>query len=160
MIAVGDRLPEVKFAILTGNGLELRTTGEIFSEKKIALFAVPGAFTSTCSKSHLPGFLAELDALKAKGVDEIVCVAVNDAFVLDAWAKASEAEGKITFLSDGNAEFAKAIGLDFDASARNLGVRSRRFSALVEDGVVKILNIEDAPGTVEKSSASALLAMI
>jgi peroxiredoxin len=156
-IAVGDRLPDAKFAILTEDGFVHKTTNEIFAGKKIAMFAVPGAFTRTCSASHLPGFLSEADAFKAKDVDEIVCVAVNDPFVLQAWAEASGAEDKITFLSDGNAEFTKALGLEFDGSARNQGIRSRRYSMLVEDGVVKIFNLEDVPSVVEKSSAQALI---
>lgn len=159
-IAVGDRLPEAKFMIMTDDGPALKTTNEIFSGKKIALFAVPGAFTATCSNSHLPEFLQNLEALKAKGVDEVACTAVNDIYVLTAWARVSGADDKITFLSDGNGEFAKALDLVFDGSAVNLGLRSKRYAMLVDDGVVKILNIEDAPSKAEKSSASALLEQI
>lgn len=156
-IAVGDRLPESKFTIMTETGPAPKMTGEIFPGKKIVLFAVPGAFTPTCNNNHLPGFVENSGAFKAKGIDEIVCTAVNDIFVLSAWAKATGAEGKITFLSDGNGAFAKALGLDLDGSAMNLGIRSKRYAMLVEDGVVKALNIEDAPGQAEKSSAKALL---
>lgn len=156
-IAVGDRLPDANFGVMTDDGPTAKTTSEVFSGKKIALFAVPGAFTPTCNNNHLPGFLAERDALKAKGVDDIVCVAVNDVFVLKAWEQATGSGGKITFLSDGSAEFAKAIGMELDASAKNLGIRSKRYAMLVDDGVVKILNVEDVPSDAEKSAASALV---
>jgi glutaredoxin/glutathione-dependent peroxiredoxin len=159
-IAVGERLPEVNFTVMTENGPAPKTTGELFGGKKVALFAVPGAFTPTCHKNHLPGFLENLEALKAKGVDEVICTAVNDIFVLAAWAKATGGEGKITFASDGSAVFAKAIGLDNDASAFNMGVRSKRYAMLVEDGVVKVLNIEPAPGKADVSGAAPLLAAI
>jgi glutaredoxin/glutathione-dependent peroxiredoxin len=160
VIAVGDRLPDASFTVMTDEGPAPKTTAEIFSGKTIALFAVPGAFTPTCHANHLPGFLDNIEAFKAKGVDEVVCTAVNDIFVLSAWAKATGADGKIIFLSDGSGNFAKAIGLEFDASARNLGIRSQRYAMLVEDGVVKQLNVEDAPGKAEVSSATALLAQI
>ena len=125
----------------------------------MVVFSVPGAFTPTCSAKHLPGFVNNADAIKKKGVDEIICVAVNDAFVMDAWGKAQNTAGKVTMLADGNAEFAKAIGLDFDASGPGLGVRSQRFSMLVEDGVVKKLNVEK-PGAFEVSSAEAMIAQL
>jgi peroxiredoxin len=157
-IAVGDRLPEVKFTIMTDIGSAQKTTSELFGGKKIALFAVPGAFTPTCHNNHLPGFLDNLEALKAKGVDEVICTAVNDIFVLTAWAKATGADGKINFISDGSAVFAKAIGLDNDSSAANMGIRSKRYAMLVEDGVVKALNVEPAPGKADVSGAPALLA--
>ncbi len=160
VIAVGDRLPEITFTVMADTGPTPKTTGEIFSSKKIALFAVPGAFTPTCHNNHLPGFLDHADALKAKGVDDIICTAVNDIFVLSAWARATGAEGRITFLSDGSGNFAKAIGLDLDGSAMNLGVRSKRYAMLVDDGVVKTLSIEDAPSQAEKSGAKALVEAI
>jgi peroxiredoxin len=159
-IAVGSRLPEITFRAMTPSGPAQRTTNEVFSGKRVVLFAVPGAFTPTCNNMHLPGFLSNLDAFKAKGVDEVVCTAVNDVFALTAWAKATGAQDKITFLADGNGEFARAIGLDLDASAAGLGVRSKRYAMLVEDGAVKILNVEDAPGKAEQSSAEALLSAI
>lgn len=159
-IVVGDRLPDTKFMIMTGDGPAPKMTSEIFAGKKIALFAVPGAFTPTCNNNHLPGFLDNADAFKAKGVDEIVCVAVNDIFVLSAWAKATGAVGKITFLSDGNGKFTKALGLEFDGSASNLGIRSQRYSMIVDDGVVKALNIEETPKQAEISGAAALLATL
>ncbi|MGO9132829.1 MAG: peroxiredoxin [Methylovirgula sp.] len=159
-IKVGDSLPDVTFTVMTPDGPKPRTTAEIFKGKKIALFAVPGAFTPTCSMNHLPGFLAKEAEFKAKGVDEIVVVSVNDAFVMDAWAKHSGAEGKITFLADGAAAFAKAIGLTLDLTERGLGLRSQRYSMIVENGVVKTLNVEEAVGKAEISGADALLTQV
>jgi peroxiredoxin len=156
-IKVGDRLPEAKFRVMTAEGPAWKTTDEVFKGKKVVLFAVPGAFTPTCHKNHLPGFLQNADAIKAKGVDTIAVVAVNDGFVMDAWKKATGAEGKIEFLADGNGEFAKAIDLTIDASGNGLGIRSKRYSMLVEDGVVKKLNVEESPGKAEASGAEALL---
>ncbi len=156
-IKVGDRLPAATFRVMTPDGPAPKTTDELLKGKKVVLFAVPGAFTPTCHKNHLPGFLKNADAIKAKGVDAILVTAVNDVFVMDAWKKASGAEGKIEFLADGNADFAKAIDLTFDGSGPGLGLRSKRFSMLVEDGVVKLLNVEDAPGKAEASSADNLL---
>jgi peroxiredoxin len=156
-IKVGDRLPEAKFRVMTAEGPGWKTTGEVFKGKKVVLFAVPGAFTPTCHKNHLPGFLQNAEAIKAKGVDAIAVTAVNDGFVMDAWKKATGAEGKIEFLADGNGEFAKAIDMTLDGSGNGLGLRSKRYSMLVEDGVVKKLNIEEAPGKAETSGAEALL---
>jgi glutaredoxin/glutathione-dependent peroxiredoxin len=159
-ITVGDRLPEVKLRIMTAEGPAAKSTSELFGGKKVALFGVPGAFTGTCSNAHLPGFLKQADALKAKGIDQIVVTAVNDVFVMEAWKRASGAEGKIEFVADGNGEFATALGLTFDASGFGLGTRSKRYSMLIEDGVVKRLNVEESPGKVDVSSAEALLAQI
>lgn len=156
-IKVGDRLPEAKFRVMTAEGPAWKNTSEIFAGKKVAMFAVPGAFTGTCHKSHMPSFVRNVDALKAKGVDTIAVTAVNDHFVMDAWVKASGAEGKIEFLSDGNAEFAKALDLTNDATAGGMGIRSKRYAMLIDDGVVKVLNIEEKPGVVETSSAENLL---
>jgi peroxiredoxin len=156
VIAVGDRLPDVTFTVMTEAGAAPKTTDEIFSGKKIVLFAVPGAFTPTCHGNHLPGFVENVAGFKAKGIDEVVCTAVNDIFVLAAWAKASGAED-ITFLSDGSGNFARALGLEFDGTARNLGVRSQRYAMLIQDGIVQRMNVEDAPGKAEISSAKALL---
>ncbi len=157
MIKVGDRLPQATFKTMTADGVKPRTTDEVFKGKKIAFFAVPGAFTPTCHKNHLPGFRDNAGAIKAKGVDEIVVTSVNDPFVMDAWAKATEAGDKITFLADPNADFAKAIGLDLDM-AQGLGFsRSKRYSMLVVDGVVKALNVEDSPGKADVSSAAHLM---
>jgi peroxiredoxin len=155
-IKVGDRVPETKFRVMTAEGPAWKTTDDIFKGKKVALFAVPGAFTSTCHKMHVPSVVQNVDALKAKGVNTIAVTAVNDIFVMDAWKKATAAE-HVEFLADGNGEFAKAIDLSFDASGNGLGTRSRRYSMLVEDGVVKKLNIEEAPGKVDVSGGDALL---
>lgn len=159
-ISVGDNLPEARFFVPGENGHEQKTTRDIFSGKRIALFAVPGAFTPTCSKNHLPGFLENVDAFRARGIDDVVCVAVNDAHVLKAWATATGANGKIMFLSDGNAEFSKAVGLAIDRSDQNQGTRSRRYAMLVEDGVVRALHVEDAPSGAVTSSAENLLKVI
>jgi len=156
-IKVGDRVPEAKFRVMTAEGPAWKTTDEVFKGKKVVLFAVPGAFTPTCHKNHLPGFVQNAAAIKAKGIDSIAVTAVNDGFVMDAWKKASNAEGKIEFLADGNGEFAKAIDMTLDGSGNGLGLRSKRYSMLVEDGVVKKLNVEEAPGKAETSSADALL---
>jgi peroxiredoxin len=155
-IKIGDRLPEAKFRVMTSEGPAWKTTEEIFKGKKVALFAVPGAFTSTCHKMHVPSIVQNASALKAKGVNTIAVTSVNDIFVMDAWKKATAADG-VEFLADGNADFAKAIDLSFDASGNGLGTRSKRYSMLVEDGVVKKLNIEEAPGKVELSGGDTLL---
>jgi glutaredoxin/glutathione-dependent peroxiredoxin len=159
-IKIGDRLPDATFRLITSDGPRPVSAGEFFKGKKVVLFGLPGAFTPTCHKNHLPGFVAHHEAIKAKGVDQIAMTSVNDPFVLSAWAKASGAEGKIEFLADGNADFAKAAGLDFDASANGLGLRSKRYSMLVEDGVVKALNVEDSPGKADLSGAERLLAQL
>lgn len=156
-ISVGDRVPDATFKVKTDDGLGDMTTDEVFSGKKVVVFAVPGAFTPTCHALHVPNYLGSLDAFKEKGVDTVACIAVNDAFVLDEWAKKTAADGKILFLADGNAEFTKAAGLDFDASGNGLGIRSKRYGMLVEDGVVKALNIEEVPKTVDMSSAERIL---
>jgi peroxiredoxin len=156
-IKKGDRLPDATFRVAGPDGVTPMTTSEVFKGKKVALFAVPGAFTPTCHIKHLPSFLNHVGDFKKKGVDTVVCVAVNDPFVLGAWAEASGAKGKVLFLSDGNAEFTKKIGLDFDGSAVGLGTRSKRYSMLVEDGVVKILNIEDSPGVCDITGGDKLL---
>jgi peroxiredoxin len=155
-IKVGDRIPSASFTVMTAEGPKPKTTDDIFKGKKVVLFAVPGAFTPTCHKNHLPGFVTHADAIKAKGIDTIAVTGVNDVFVMDAWKKASGAE-KIEFLADGSANFAKAIGLSIDLGERGLGTRSSRYSMLVEDGVVKKLNVEEAPGKAEASGAENLL---
>lgn len=156
-IAVGDTLPDAKFKISTADGPAELTTADVFAGKKVVLFAVPGAFTPTCHMNHLPGFLENADAFKAKGIDTIACVSVNDVFVMKAWAAATGAEGKITFLADGSADFAKAIGLDLDLSGGGLGIRSKRYAMIVDDGVVTSLDIEEAPGKATVSGAAAVL---
>jgi glutaredoxin/glutathione-dependent peroxiredoxin len=155
-IKVGDRLPNAKFRVMTSEGPAWKTTDDIFKGKKVALFAVPGAYTGTCQKVHMPSIVANIDALKAKGVNTVAVTAVNDVFVMDAWKKATAAD-KAEFLADGNGEFAKAIDLTFDGSANGLGIRSRRYSMLVDDGVVKSLNVEEAAGKVDVSGGDALL---
>lgn len=159
-IKVGDRIPNSRFRVSTAEGPAWKTTDDVFKGKKVVLFGVPGAFTGTCHKSHLPGFVQNADAFKKKGIDTIAVTGVNDHFVMDAWKSASGAEGKIDFLADGNGEFAKAIDMSFDASGNGLGTRSKRYAMLIEDGVVKQLNVEEAPGKVELSSAEKLLAAL
>ena len=155
-IKVGDRLPNAKFRVMGGEGPAWKTTDEVFKGRKVALFAVPGAYTGTCHKMHMPSIVTNVDALKAKGIDAVAVTAVNDVFVLDAWKKATQGD-KVDFLADGNGEFAKALDLTFDGSGNGLGTRSKRYSMLVEDGVVKKLNVEEAPGKVDVSGGDALL---
>jgi len=159
-IKVGDKLPEATFMIMSADGPKPATTAEVFGGKKVALFAVPGAFTPTCHKTHMPGFVSRMDELKKKGFDTVACTAVNDVFVMTEWAKATGAVGKITMLADGGADFAKKLGVDMDLTARGLGVRSKRYAMAVDNGVVKVLNIEDAPGQVSTSSAETLCSMV
>jgi glutaredoxin/glutathione-dependent peroxiredoxin len=159
-IKVGDRLPEAKFRVMGPDGPAVKSTADIFKGKKVVLFAVPGAFTPTCSNNHLPGFLQNADAFKQKGIDTIAVTGVNDVFVMDAWKKASGAGGKIEFLSDGNGEFAKALDMTLDGSGFGLGTRSKRYAMLVDDGVVKKLNVEDVAGKAEVSGAENLLKQI
>lgn len=159
-IKVGDRLPNATFRVMTPDGPKPKTTDEVFKGKKVVLFAVPGAFTPTCSKNHLPGFVKNAETIMGKGVDAIAVTSVNDPFVQDAWKKQSDPDNKIEFLADGSADFAKALGLELDASANGLGIRSKRYSMIVEDGVVKSLNIEDAPGKADISGADALVKLL
>ena len=159
-IKIGDKLPNATLRLVTPDGAKPTTTQDYFAGRKIVLFGLPGAFTPTCHKNHLPGFLADEAKFKAKGVDAIAMTAVNDHYVLAAWSEATGAAGHIDFLADGAGDFAKAAGLDFDASAGGLGLRSRRYSALIEDGVVKQLNIEEAPGKADLSGAAHILAQI
>lgn len=156
-IAVGDKLPEATFKEKTADGPVEVKTGDLFAGRKVVLFAVPGAFTPTCTLNHLPGYLENRDAILARGVDDIAVVAVNDWHVMGAWAQQSNALGKIHFLADFDASFTKAMGLDIDLSGGGLGVRSKRYSMLVEDGVVKSLNIEESPGQATVSGAAAML---
>jgi glutaredoxin/glutathione-dependent peroxiredoxin len=156
-IKVGDKLPNATFRIMTAEGPKPKTTDEIFKGKKVALFAVPGAFTPTCNNLHMPSFLNNAAAIKGKGVNTIAVTGVNDVFVMEAWKKSTGADGKVDFLADGNGDFAKAIDMAFDASGNGLGTRSKRYSMLVDDGVVKSLNIEDAPGKCDISGGDALL---
>lgn len=158
-IKVGEKLPDATFNTMTAEGPKPMTTAEVFGGKKVALFAVPGAYTPTCHKNHLPGFMAKLGEIKSKGVDTVACTAVNDIFVLSAWAKDTGADGKILMLADGSADFAKKVGLDFDLTARGMGVRSRRYSMIVDNGVVTSVNVEEQP-VVDKSSAETLCSLL
>ncbi|MCV3210591.1 peroxiredoxin [Mesorhizobium sp. YC-39] len=158
-ISIGDKLPEATLKTMTADGAKAITTAEIFSGKKVVLFAVPGAFTPTCSNNHLPGYLDNYDAILARGVDTIAVVAVNDVHVMGAWARFSGGEGKILYLADGNGDFAKAIGLDADLSGGGMGLRSKRFSMIVDDGKVTALNIESKPG-VDISGAAHILGQL
>jgi len=156
-IKVGDKLPAATFKVKTSDGVKEVTTDEVFAGKKVVLFAVPGAFTPTCNLNHLPGYLENRDTILSKGVDAIAVVSVNDPFVMGAWAQSTGGEGKITFLADGSALFTKEIGLELDATAGGLGIRSKRYSAIVEDGVVKTLNIEEQAGQAVTSGAATLI---
>jgi glutaredoxin/glutathione-dependent peroxiredoxin len=156
-IDVGDRIPSVTLKQLTPEGVKEFTTDEIFGGKRIVLIAVPGAFTPACSQRHLPGYVDKAADIRAKGVDEIACVAVNDAFVMGAWGRDQKTEGKVRMLADGSGDFARALGLELDLSKGGLGVRSKRYSMLVDDGVVKSLNVEQQPGQVDISGAEAML---
>ena len=155
-VQVGDSLPDASFKTLTSDGMQDISTRELCAGKKVVLFAVPGAFTPTCSDVHLPGFMEQVSELKAKGADTVACIAVNDAFVMSAWRRSREIPEDIVLLSDGNGEFTKAAGLEMDASAFGMGVRSKRYAAIVDDGKITYLGIE--PGReVEASSAAAVL---
>ena len=155
-IKVGDKIPSAKLHVMTGDGPRQVTTDEIFKSKRVVLFALPGAFTPTCSAKHLPGFVQNAGAIRAKGVDTIACLSVNDAFVMDAWGKDQEVGNKVMMVADGNAEFTRAVGLESDASGYGMGIRSKRYAMVVENGVVKALNVERS-GTFEVSSAEAVM---
>ncbi|NJN51106.1 MAG: peroxiredoxin [Gammaproteobacteria bacterium] len=154
-IKVGDKLPAAKLFTMKEGRPAPVTTDDLFKGKKVVVFAVPGAFTPTCSQAHLPGFVVNADAIKSKGVDSIVCLSVNDAFVMGAWGKGANAE-ELVMVGDGNGEFTKAVGLEMDGSGFGLGARSQRYAMVVDNGVVKVLNVE-APGKFEVSSAEAIL---
>ncbi len=155
-ISVGDRIPKTTLVKASPEGPEPLDTDEYFKGRTVALFSVPGAFTPTCSARHLPGYVDKADQLRAKGVDEVACTAVNDAFVLNAWSNEAGALGKVTMLSDGNGDFVKELGLEMDGSKFGMGRRGQRFSMLVDDGVVKQLNVEE-PGAFNVSSADYML---
>ena len=158
-IKVGDRVPQVTFRTMMSDGPQEVTSDELFGGKRVALFAVPGAFTPTCSVKHLPGYVQQADAIKAKGVDTIACTAVNDAFVMGAWGNDQGTADKVLMLADGSADFATAMGLDLDLTGRGMGVRSQRYSMLVDDGVVKTLIVEEA-GQFEASVADTMLGQV
>ena len=159
MIQIGDAIPDVSVTQMTSNGPTPLSTQALLGQGKVVLFATPGAFTPTCSAQHLPGFLEKADAIKAKGVDRIVCMAVNDVFVVDAWAKACGVDDAVIMLADGNGDFAKAMGLSMDIRAFGMGERCQRFAMVIEDGVVQALMVE-APGEFKVSSAEAVLAQL
>jgi peroxiredoxin len=159
-IQVGDRLPSATLKRFGPEGMQDVELADLLRGKKAVLFAVPGAFTPTCSEQHLPGFVEQADALRAKGVEEIICVAVNDPFVMNAWEKARNVGGKVRMLSDGNGDFTKALGMELDGRGFGLGSRSKRYAMVADDGVVRTLLIEDVPSQAEKSSASAILAAL
>ena len=155
-IAVGESLPQANFRVMSPEGPQVRTTDDVFKGRRIVLFGVPGAFTPTCHGNHLPGFVQKLQDIKAKGIDAVAVTSVNDVFVMSAWSKASDAQG-IEFLADGEGEFASAIGLTMQRPGSGLGTRSQRYSMVVDDGVVRSLNVEEAPGKAEVSGAENLL---
>lgn len=159
-IKPGESLPEAAFRVMTADGPVVRSTADIFKGRKVVLFAVPGAFTPTCHKNHMPGYVTHRDAILAKGIDAVVVTSVNDVFVLDHWAKASGATGRIEVLADGNGDFAKAIGLSRDMTAGGMGIRSQRYSMVVDDGVVQAVNVEETPGKADVSGADAMLASL
>lgn len=158
-IQVGDRIPTTQLIKVTEAGPEQVSSDAYFAGRKVALFSVPGAFTPTCSAKHLPGFVEKAEEIKARGIDEIACTAVNDAFVMGAWGQASGVDGKVTMLADGNGTFANALGLEMDGSGFGLGMRGKRFSAVIDNGVIVQLNVE-APGQFEVSSADYLLGQL
>lgn len=155
-ISVGDKIPSVNVMMASDNGPEQADTADILGDGKVALFSVPGAYTPTCSAKHLPGYVEQAGALQGKGVEKIVCMSVNDAFVMNAWGKDQNADGKVEMLADGNGDFARALGLTMDAAGFGMGERSQRFSAILENGVVKELNVEE-PGAFDVSSAEHML---
>jgi peroxiredoxin len=155
-ISVGDKIPAGTLKIAGTDGTKDVSTDELFGGKKVVLFGLPGAFTPTCSAKHLPGFISKAKQIKTKGVDSIVCLSVNDAFVMDAWGKAQNAGDAVMMAADGNAEFTRSLGLEFDASNFGMGVRAQRFALIVDNGVVKGVHVE-APGKFEVSSAEAIL---
>ena len=159
-LAAGDRLPDVALTYSAADGPAKMSATEFGAGRKVVIFGVPGAFTPTCHRNHLPGFVDNLDEITAKGVAEVAVISVNDIHVMNAWAQASGGEGKIRFFSDGNGEFVRAAGLDIVLSVAGMGVRSKRFAMIVEDNVVKAINIEESPGQAVASSASAILELL
>ena len=158
-LSVGDKVPSVKLYELTADGPSSVASEEVFAGRKVVLFAVPGAFTPTCSAKHVPGFTANAAAIKAKGVDTIACLSVNDAFVMAAWGKDLNVGDDVTMLADGNGDFTRAVGLGFDGSGYGLGERSQRYAMIVDDGTITTLAVEDGPG-LDVSSAEARLAKL
>jgi peroxiredoxin len=159
-IKVGDRVPSGSFGIMQSSGPGSMTTDQLFQGKRVVLFSVPGAFTPTCSKTHLPGFVQNSAALKGKGIDTVACLAVNDVFVMDAWGKSAGAEGKVLMLADGNAAYTKALGLELDASGFGMGIRGQRFALVVKDGVVEKLMVEPSAGQCTISGGESVLSSL
>src|SRR5215510_2456782 len=159
-IKVGDKVPSGTFGVMKSEGPGAMSSDEVFNGKTVVLFSVPGAFTPTCSKTHLPSFVQNFSALKAKGVDTIACLAVNDVFVMDAWSKGQGADGKVLMLADGNATYTKALGLDLDASGFGMGTRGQRFAMVVKDGVVQKLNVEPSAGQCTVSGGESILSSL
>lgn len=159
-IKVGDKVPSGTFGIMQSGGPGSMTADELFKGKRVVLFSVPGAFTPTCSKTHLPGFVQNASALKAKGIDTVACLAVNDLFVMDAWGKSAGAEGKVLMLADGNATYTKSLGLELDASGFGMGVRGQRFAMVVKDGVVEKINVEPSAGQCTISGGESILSSL
>jgi glutaredoxin/glutathione-dependent peroxiredoxin len=155
-IKVGDKVPSVTLRYVSPDGVQAVTTDEFFGGKKVAIFGVPGAYTRTCSERHLPSYVTHAEELKAKGVDTIACIAVNDQFVMDAWGKEHGAGGKIVMLGDGSGDFVRGMGLELDRTKEGMGIRTQRYAMLVDNGVVKVLNVEQ-PGQFDVSSAEAML---
>src|SRR6185369_12033118 len=156
-IKVGDKVPSGSLGTMKSEGPGSISTDELFNGKTVVLFAVPGAFTPTCSKTHLPGFVESASAIKGKGIDTIACLAVNDVFVMDAWGKGAGADGKVLMLADGNATYTKALGLDLDASGFGMGTRGQRFAMVVKDGVVEKINVEPSAGQCTVSGGDSVL---
>ena len=160
MISVGDTMPEGTLMTMTAEGPAPVGTAELFGGKKVALFGLPGAFTPTCSAKHVPSYIENFDALGAAGIDTIACMSVNDAFVMGAWGKDQQADGKVMMLADGSADYAKALGLELDLTARGMGMRCQRFSLLVDDGVVKAVNLEENPGEMKLTGGEHMLSLL
>ena len=159
-IQVGDKIPDITLTTMTAEGPAPVTSADLFGGKKVVLFAVPGAFTPTCSAKHLPGFVGNADAIKAKGVDTVACLSVNDPFVMGAWGKDQQVGNKVTMLADGSADYTKALGLELDLTARGMGVRCQRFAIVIDDGTVSAVEVEENPGGIEKSGAQAILEIL
>jgi peroxiredoxin len=159
-IKVGDKVPSGSFGVMTGSGPGSMTTDDLFKGKRVVLFSVPGAFTPTCSKTHLPSFVQNAAALKAKGIDTLACMAVNDVFVMDAWGKSASADGKVLMLADGNATFTKALGMELDASGFGMGTRGLRFALVVKDGVVEMVELEPSAGQCTVSGGESILSKL
>lgn len=159
-IKVGDKIPSVQLKHMTENGPAEISTDELFAGKTVVLFALPGAFTPTCSAKHVPGYVSHVEELKGKGVDTVACLSVNDAFVMGAWGKDQKADGKVLMLADGSAELTKKLGLDLDLTPHGMGVRSKRYAMVVKDGTVAHLAVEENPGALDVSAAEKILAAV